>query len=382
VQQKYRALAAENDKAWQVWRATVGGVLVAGGLVALGVILMLFLVRMPVRAASGTLTLLAATASLIVGAFWINGHERQAMQIAAVQPAEIREDDKAPASPGGRRADEAGDAGRGEADFGKGFMLEDEARSNLDPASGSFAKDVHEGAPAPTAAPAPATTAATPAQAAGAEGFGTSGLESLPKPGARGGGFGGAGSGPSRFAQNGQANAQGGERLIAPGGIAGGQAGRPLAEADKPRDEVEARLKADEEKAQAAASANAPSATRRSKSGAAGPAPSGGPGVDRRAESTEEKTAPLAAATPLPADRPGDGALALGTRQYRGLAKQANELAMPASLYFNPRLATDPNGYATIEFTMPEVESDYRVLIDAFGQGRIGSAEVTIMGRK
>jgi uncharacterized protein YfaS (alpha-2-macroglobulin family) len=40
---------------------------------------------------------------------------------------------------------------------------------------------------------------------------------------------------------------------------------------------------------------------------------------------------------------------------------------------------TDEQGYATIEFQLPQVESQYRVLIDAFGQGRIGSVELPIV---
>jgi uncharacterized protein YfaS (alpha-2-macroglobulin family) len=82
------------------------------------------------------------------------------------------------------------------------------------------------------------------------------------------------------------------------------------------------------------------------------------------------------------ADRPapasGDPQVASG----RQLFGSPSGRAAPASLYFNPRLATDADGYVTIEFQMPEVESEYRVLIDAFGQGRIGSAEVLIMCRK
>jgi hypothetical protein len=50
----------------------------------------------------------------------------------------------------------------------------------------------------------------------------------------------------------------------------------------------------------------------------------------------------------------------------------------PASLYFNPSLLTDAAGSATIEFTMPPVDSQYRLLIDALGQGRIGSRQQLI----
>jgi hypothetical protein len=55
--------------------------------------------------------------------------------------------------------------------------------------------------------------------------------------------------------------------------------------------------------------------------------------------------------------------------------------AAPASLYFQPHLLADENGLATIEFTLPAVESEYRLLIDAVGSGRVGSAEGLILGR-
>jgi hypothetical protein len=56
--------------------------------------------------------------------------------------------------------------------------------------------------------------------------------------------------------------------------------------------------------------------------------------------------------------------------------------AAPASLYFNPQLIADENGRATIEFKMPPVESEYRLLIDALGNGRIGSLQQVIEVRE
>jgi len=53
--------------------------------------------------------------------------------------------------------------------------------------------------------------------------------------------------------------------------------------------------------------------------------------------------------------------------------------AAPAALYFNPQLLTDKEGRATIEFTMPKTPAEYRLLIDALGQGRIGSQQMTIV---
>jgi hypothetical protein len=51
----------------------------------------------------------------------------------------------------------------------------------------------------------------------------------------------------------------------------------------------------------------------------------------------------------------------------------------PSSLYFNPQLMTNSDGKATIQFTMPESEAEYRLLVDALGQGRIGSQQQTII---
>jgi hypothetical protein len=55
---------------------------------------------------------------------------------------------------------------------------------------------------------------------------------------------------------------------------------------------------------------------------------------------------------------------------------------LPASLYFNPNLQTNDQGLATIEFTVPPANSQYRLLIDALGNGRIGSRQdlITIQG--
>jgi len=57
------------------------------------------------------------------------------------------------------------------------------------------------------------------------------------------------------------------------------------------------------------------------------------------------------------------------------LAAKAEAMAAPPSLYFNPQLVTDTQGRATVEFVMPQVDSQYRLLIDALGQGRIGSRQ-------
>ncbi len=60
-------------------------------------------------------------------------------------------------------------------------------------------------------------------------------------------------------------------------------------------------------------------------------------------------------------------------------AAKPQSAAAPAALYFNPQLMTDSGGKATIQFTMPQADAEYRVLIDALGQGRIGSQQQTIV---
>jgi len=60
-------------------------------------------------------------------------------------------------------------------------------------------------------------------------------------------------------------------------------------------------------------------------------------------------------------------------------AGKPQSAAAPASLYFNPQLMTDSDGKATIQFTMPQAEGEYRLLVDALGQGRIGSRQQTII---
>jgi len=101
-------------------------------------------------------------------------------------------------------------------------------------------------------------------------------------------------------------------------------------------------------------------------------------------------------AVPMPAGPAGGTAAALGG--IRGAPATSAESArsvrladdaaarpgaeqVPASLYFNPHLITDADGRATIEFQMPPVASEYRLLIDALGKGRIGSRQQVIVGR-
>ena len=102
------------------------------------------------------------------------------------------------------------------------------------------------------------------------------------------------------------------------------------------------------------------------------PGPATGLGTDRAGVALGRPTAPSQGAV-------ADKQAAEGSstkKSFDDLAKGKSEGATaPAALYFNPQLVTDANGRATIRFIMPSIDSEYRLLIDALGQGRIGSRQ-------
>ncbi|HEX5104185.1 MAG TPA: hypothetical protein VFV87_10260, partial [Pirellulaceae bacterium] len=85
---------------------------------------------------------------------------------------------------------------------------------------------------------------------------------------------------------------------------------------------------------------------------------------------------PQSAARPTAKDSLGDGQET--QEKLAELKAKGAVAAAPPSIYFNPKLIADENGRATIEFTLPPVESEYRLLIDALGNGRIGSLQQVI----
>lgn len=88
----------------------------------------------------------------------------------------------------------------------------------------------------------------------------------------------------------------------------------------------------------------------------------------------EAASAPAIAAAELANNNPLRSALGAAGRAPQ-LPRAATQEEAPAALYFNPQLATDAQGRANIEFVVPPVESEYRLLIDALGQGRVGSRQ-------
>jgi hypothetical protein len=76
--------------------------------------------------------------------------------------------------------------------------------------------------------------------------------------------------------------------------------------------------------------------------------------------------------------QPADDDAAKALRLERPAAKYEAAVA-PAALFFDPQLMTDADGRATVRFVMPPVDSEYRLLIDALGHGRIGSRQQLIV---
>jgi hypothetical protein len=99
-------------------------------------------------------------------------------------------------------------------------------------------------------------------------------------------------------------------------------------------------------------------------------APQASPDADR-----QRTLGGMAGASGLPAPAPTPPAPAAASQPLAARTEGASASSLTASLYFNTNLQTNDQGLATIEFTMPPANSQYRLLIDALGNGRIGSRQ-------
>jgi hypothetical protein len=54
----------------------------------------------------------------------------------------------------------------------------------------------------------------------------------------------------------------------------------------------------------------------------------------------------------------------------------------PDSLFWRPLSAVGDDGLLTIEFTMPAMAADYRLLLDAIGGGRMGGEQQLLICRE
>ncbi|QDU27770.1 hypothetical protein ETAA8_28610 [Anatilimnocola aggregata] len=58
------------------------------------------------------------------------------------------------------------------------------------------------------------------------------------------------------------------------------------------------------------------------------------------------------------------------------------EISLPSSLFWRPLSPSEPDGSVTIEFNMPAVASEYRLLVDAIGGGRLGGQQQLLICRE
>jgi hypothetical protein len=344
VEGQMQALAQERQRSRQAWQAAVGRLLVIGGIVVLAAVGLLFLVRVPVRVGGGTLAIVAAAASLMVGLVWTGG-QRPEHTVAMATGEAPREAPKGAATP---RAN--------------AYYDDRDAPLDADPAAISETA-IAESSPAPSGTPpafrAPAGRLDAPATApAGPDAAEPKFAPSDPT------------AAPAKEKADGAGGAEGARLQPSTGraGGLGGGAGGFGAPAGGKLARFAETPKQIEDAPTIAPNAPAPPAPADKPVEAPAPAP----------------PAPALPSPATPAERPAtdevERPLARG-----GAASSRDKLAIastsaPAAIYFNPRLTTDEQGYVTLEFQLPEVESEYRLLIDAFGNGRVGSsAELRIL---
>ncbi|MCI0359501.1 MAG: hypothetical protein L0211_13575, partial [Planctomycetaceae bacterium] len=380
IDRQLQSLKNESDRRASAWQAAIGRVLVGGGLVALAILGLLFVLQQQVRWSSGTLALVAAAASLVLGAAWITGN-RQEMTVAMSQS----------------RGDSA--MAKSEPKLHSTFVAPEAATSFDDrtdsvtaiaPTNDADIKAVpapSEPAPSETAPSHPAGAASAPAATPAPPPKSSDGrLEAVgPSAASR------ASAAPTAtLAEEGKdqaGNKKFADAERAESAAAGGKNMKPPEKAlekppEKPLEKLLSRGKgaADEPKSGAGAGAG----------GFGGGAPRGGllerpnSAPDLRPDGTAAgQAAPATSAAtkpPLPAAPKADDTRRSPNRRVEADKRPLSGAAAPSSIYFNPQLVTDANGIVTLEFELPAVASEYRVLFDAYGNGRVGSsAEVRIV---
>jgi hypothetical protein len=107
--------------------------------------------------------------------------------------------------------------------------------------------------------------------------------------------------------------------------------------------------------------------------------PPGKPGADLKprsnnAAAADKPTAALAANSPQ--------AKKIAEELEREVVAASDDGAAPDSLFWRPLSAVGDDGLLTIEFTMPAVAADYRLLLDAISPGRMGGEQQLLICRE
>jgi hypothetical protein len=332
IRRELALLKSSEQRATSQWRTMFGRVLIGAGLAVAAILGLLFVLRQDVRWSSGTLALVASAASLVIGAAWITGGQQDTL--IALAP--------------GRSGEAVGTAAPAEA-------LPKAAAPA--PQAGDFAEDMREDVPSA------ALYGAAPLGPPGGAG-GLDAAAQTPSPALD------ASANPA------PADRPAGKGRLAPDELEKFAPARTRAASDQaPNDALPLSEQAasDDKSAAGKAIETAPG------QGLGGFG--GGRGFVERRGGARAPTAP-AATTPAPAGGPQppapseapppSKALALGGAEERAPAAEGE--GAPAALYFNPQLQAAADGTVTIEFQLPPVASQYRVLLDAYGNGRVGSS--------
>ena len=396
IEAEYQSLLAQSVQTVQARRMFIGRVLVVGGAVALAAFGLLVLLRLPLKAWNGAMMLTAAAASLLIGVLWMDSptQSRNTVTAVFVEP-ESEVEERANSTD----ASETSDFGRFDQPHRDSGVTSESARNPAGGASISstpppLAPRVAAPSPGPTAPaatePAPNASADQPSEAL------AEGLADKSRP---------ESADQSRLRRNEKPAEEGATRPM--------QLERNLPRGDT-RDEVAEKREAEEKPAdKKMALETAGGAARESVVPAdATPPPSaaraGAAGLTDQATPSDEKmtrqraavraVVPAAPGTPAP-----PAALAAPAEDRSGLAPQGTPPSTqsfgavpmlsatppagaasvaPASLHFDGNLKTDEQGFVTLQFRMPEVESEYRLLIDAVGKNRVGSQQALIICRQ
>ncbi|MDX1943922.1 MAG: hypothetical protein SFU86_00840, partial [Pirellulaceae bacterium] len=335
---------------WHDWQQLLGRVLLAGGVLLLAVLGALGLMRYPLRTSSGMMGAVAAAAGIVVGLAWINVGPVAERQMAAVA---VDGTSVAPAAPSNSTGEAfttesypAGDA----ADFvapvvvpparplaDDSFADRDEHREKANLAQAGPAGRAKSGRDDDHAADRPAK---------GGELFGGKLAGSLPA----GGGVGGASGG-------------------------GGRGGSPAEPQSKPAAAASDKPTSREKLEELSASSPTPGLT--ATTPAANPATSA-PATSAPATSAPAISAPAPGAGPVVVDALKDDQSRQAAGEAAKRSRESDPSGAPAALYFNPQLMADEQGHAVIEFEMPAVPSTYRLLIDVYGNGRLGGMQTLL----
>jgi hypothetical protein len=453
VRAEYDAAKQQAASQRQTARATIGRVLLFGGIGALVVLGLVVLLKLPAKARVVVPSLAVGIASVVLGLSWMGMRpganstqiamveDRADFDRAAATPSPTTMPAAAGPAPVGQALDDSmvdADRSAPGALGGRGYAAGGQGAGGGPSSSHNFAfrRDGAESQNAPRLAPSEFSDRENLRSQAGAEAFGLPAGGAAKGPAGRGGadiqrGGEAERSRFSRFkeqAEGGLSLKQEGERgEAAPRKSAGDE----TREGEKPAAEA-ADDRGDSPTPAPKYSKTTPSATRNVVPGGAPPAepppapaeatPAPAPATAAAPANRPAPSRPLAAAAPLAEDKK-DGERESGGKAKKEAArdKAADQPAAPgasegdenrvktdpkalanlpspltdnlrtgeagfggggsgapAAIYFNPRLIADENGRATIEFTLPPVESEYRLLIDALGRGRIGSLQQRI----